>query len=72
MPIIADGGIRYSGDIVKAFSVGASAVMMGSVFAAATEAPGELVDGKYKKVRGMGSRSAMQERQGFFSSTAIL
>jgi len=66
-PVIADGGIRSSGDIVKVFSVGASAVMLGSVLAGAEESPGLVVvnDGKrYKTIRGMGSRSAMEERSG--------
>lgn len=67
IPIIADGGIRYSGDIVKAYSVGASAVMLGNVFAGTDESPGKIVtsDGnKYKIIRGMGSRSAMEDRDG--------
>jgi len=64
IPIIADGGIRSSGDIVKALSAGASAVMLGSLFAGCEEAPGELVtvEGKkYKSYRGMGSLEAMKE-----------
>jgi len=67
VPIIADGGIRSSGDIVKCFAVGASAVMLGSVFAGTTESPGQLTikGGKsYKTIRGMGSRAAMEERSG--------
>lgn len=67
IPIIADGGIRCSGDCVKAFAVGASAIMMGGVFSATMESPSKLIiqDGnKYKMVRGMGSRSAMEERSG--------
>jgi len=66
-PVIADGGIRTSGDIVKVFSVGASAVMLGSALAGAEESPGLVVvnDGKrYKTIRGMGSRRAMEERTG--------
>jgi len=67
VPIIADGGIRTSGDIVKCLAGGASAVMLGSVFASCDEAPGEVVwkGGKaYKTIRGMGSRSAMEARSG--------
>ncbi len=65
IPVIADGGIRYSGDIVKALSAGASSVMLGSLFAGAEEAPGEVitVDGvKYKSYRGMGSKEALARR----------
>ena len=64
IPIIADGGIRYSGDIVKALAAGAQSVMMGSMFAGTEESPGEsfLMEGRrFKTVRGMGSLSAMQE-----------
>jgi IMP dehydrogenase len=64
VPIIADGGIRYSGDLVKALAAGANCVMMGSMFAGSEEAPGEsfLLEGRrYKLVRGMGSLSAMEE-----------
>ena len=67
IPIIADGGIRYSGDLLKAFAVGASAVMMGNIFAGTDESPGKIItsDGnKYKVIRGMGSRSAMEDRDG--------
>lgn len=62
IPIIADGGIRYSGDIVKAIAAGAASVMLGSIFAGTEEAPGEaiLYEGrKYKSYRGMGSIGAM-------------
>ncbi len=63
IPIIADGGIRYSGDIVKALAMGADAVMLGSMLAGLEESPGDIIlyEGKrYKTYRGMGSLGAMQ------------
>jgi IMP dehydrogenase len=64
VPIIADGGIRYTGDIVKAIAAGADCVMAGSLFAGVEESPGETIiyEGrKFKSYRGMGSVEAMQE-----------
>jgi len=65
VPLIADGGIRYSGDVSKALAAGADAVMLGSIFAGTEEAPGEveLYQGRsFKIYRGMGSLGAMSER----------
>jgi len=64
VPIIADGGVKFSGDVVKAIACGASAVMLGSLFAGTDESPGQLVlyQGRtYKSYRGMGSIGAMRE-----------
>jgi IMP dehydrogenase len=64
VPVIADGGVRHSGDIVKAIGAGADAVMMGSMLAGTEESPGEsfLLEGRrFKVIRGMGSLSAMEE-----------
>ena len=67
VPLVADGGIRFSGDLAKAIAAGASVVMMGSMFAGTEEAPGEveLFQGRsYKAYRGMGSLGAMAQNQG--------
>ncbi len=64
IPIIADGGIRYSGDIVKALAAGSNSIMAGSLFAGTEESPGETIiynGRKYKEYRGMGSIEAMQQ-----------
>ncbi len=67
IPLIADGGIRYSGDVAKALVAGAHTIMLGGMFAGTEEAPGEveLFQGRsYKSYRGMGSMGAMQQKQG--------
>ncbi|HBA66951.1 MAG TPA: IMP dehydrogenase, partial [Methylococcaceae bacterium] len=67
VPLIADGGVRYSGDVAKALAAGAYAVMLGGLFAGTEEAPGEveLYQGRsYKSYRGMGSLGAMSQSQG--------
>ncbi len=67
VPLIADGGIRFSGDVAKALAAGAHAVMLGSMFAGTEDAPGEveLYQGRsYKSYRGMGSLGAMSQQQG--------
>ncbi|GIW39768.1 MAG: inosine-5'-monophosphate dehydrogenase [Candidatus Binatia bacterium] len=67
LPLVADGGIKYSGDITKALAAGADSVMIGSLFAGTEESPGEtiLYQGRtYKLYRGMGSLEAMREREG--------
>ena len=74
MPIIADGGIKYSGDITKALAAGASAVMIGSLFAGPTRVPARLIlyQGRsFKSYRGMGSLGAMAQgsSERYFQST---
>jgi IMP dehydrogenase len=67
VPVIGDGGVKYSGDIVKAIAAGAASVMMGSMLAGTEESPGEafLLEGRrFKVLRGMGSLSAMEEGSG--------
>jgi len=67
IPLIADGGIRYSGDVAKALAAGAYSIMMGGIFAGTEEAPGEveLYQGRsYKSYRGMGSLGAMAQKEG--------
>jgi IMP dehydrogenase len=64
VPVIADGGVKFSGDVVKAIAAGASSVMIGSLFAGTDESPGELIlrQGRsFKSYRGMGSLGAMKE-----------
>ncbi|MGZ5282396.1 MAG: IMP dehydrogenase, partial [Bacteroidia bacterium] len=67
VPVVADGGIRFTGDIVKAIAAGASTIMAGSIFAGVEEAPGETIiyEGrKFKSYRGMGSVEAMKQGSG--------
>ena len=64
VPIISDGGMRYSGDIAKSFAAGAETVMLGSIFAGTNESPGEIIlwEGRsFKSFRGMGSIAAMKD-----------
>jgi IMP dehydrogenase len=75
IPVVADGGIKYSGEITKAIAAGASSVMIGSLFAGVDESPGEtiLYQGRsFKTYRGMGSLSAMSQGSGerYFQSSA--
>src|ERR1022692_5239861 len=77
IPLVADGGIKYSGDVTKAIAAGAGVVMIGSLFAGVDESPGEtiLYQGRsFKAYRGMGSLSAMSQGSGerYFQSTADL
>src|SRR6202142_4371362 len=77
IPVIADGGIKYSGEVTKAIAAGASSVMIGSLFAGVDESPGEtiLYQGRsFKSYRGMGSLTAMSQGSGerYFQSTADL
>jgi IMP dehydrogenase len=65
VPIIADGGVKYSGDVVKALAAGAHAVMLGSMLAGTDESPGEVIlyqGERFKEYRGMGSLGAMRSR----------
>ncbi|MEX1993153.1 MAG: IMP dehydrogenase [Steroidobacteraceae bacterium] len=77
VPLIADGGIRYSGDVAKAIAAGANSVMIGGLFAGTEESPGEVElyqGGSFKSYRGMGSIGAMSQRHGssdrYFQDTA--
>jgi IMP dehydrogenase len=67
VPLIADGGLRYSGDIVKALAAGGSCVMVGSLVAGTEESPGDTIiynGRKFKSYRGMGSLEAMEQKHG--------
>ena len=67
VPLIADGGLRYSGDVVKALAAGGSSVMVGSLVAGTEESPGETIifnGRKFKSYRGMGSLEAMEQKNG--------
>ena len=67
VPLIADGGLRYSGDIVKALAAGGNSVMIGSLVAGTEESPGETIifnGRKFKSYRGMGSLEAMEQKNG--------
>lgn len=64
--VVADGGIRTSGDMIKAFAAGADFVMVGSMLAGTTEAPGEIINGQ-KVFRGMASKSAQEDTRGYIS-----
>ena len=67
VPLIADGGLRYSGDVVKALAAGGSSVMIGSMVAGTEESPGETIifnGRKFKSYRGMGSLEAMEQKNG--------
>ena len=78
VPLIADGGLRYSGDIVKALAAGGSCVMIGSLVAGTEESPGETIifnGRKFKSYRGMGSLEAMEQKNGskdrYFQSDTV-